>query len=403
MSSHSLVDRLPPEVSRRSAFVLTRYLNYPVFTWPWFWRRSALFALLPLAYASMGTANVVLLTSDRSLAFGYAWRGILAMLLVVTLGPLLGTWVRHARTKITIERVALIAVILLSIALGVLSLRSFGAYYDTEVRPAFAQQIEISEQAKKIGARDGVRVTNLALLIAFVAAVGGGFALRAYFTETRRLREYSQQKEMLRLREARDNADRQLAVLQAQIEPHFLYNTLASVRSLVPTDPSRAVATIDALVDHLRTTLPKFRDGHNARATLREQIDICRSYLDVMCIRMGGRLTYSVDVSVDLAQVPFPPLMLITLVENAIKHGVEPKPGPCTISITARFADAKSEDVEVLVADDGVGLREGPSGGLGLANIRAQLAARYGQRATLELMGGARGGTVAKLTLPLES
>ena len=311
MTSHSLVERLPPEVFRRSGSILTRYSNYPVFSWPWFWRRSALFVLVPIAFTSVGSSNVGLLSGSATLTIGYAWRAFLALLIVVTLGPAIGTIVRHARLKVRLERWILPIVIALSIALGVISLRWFGAYFDSEVTPTMRAQVQLSEQVKKIGARDGVRAANFVLLAAFVSAVGGGFALVAYFTETRRLREYRQQQELLGLREARNNADRKLSVLQAQVEPHFLYNTLASVRSLVSTDAPRAVATIDALVDHLRATLPKMRERDDARATLAEQVEICRSYLEVIRVRMGTRFRYSIQLQENCGSLFFPPLMLI--------------------------------------------------------------------------------------------
>jgi sensor histidine kinase YesM len=233
--------------------------------------------------------------------------------------------------------------------------------------------------------------------------LGGGPALRTYFSEQRRWRDYEHETELQEVRIQRDEADRRLTVLQAQVEPHFLFNTLASVRSLVRADPSRAEATIDALVDHLRATLPKIRSHSNQMSSLAEQVEICRSYLDVMRVRMGDRLRYRVDVPEKLGHARFPPLMLISLVENAIKHGVEPKPGPCTVVILAREAVAGERSfLEVDVIDDGAGLRIGMGDGIGLSNIRAQLATRYGDRAALRLTAKAEGGVTATISLPLE-
>jgi sensor histidine kinase YesM len=195
-----------------------------------------------------------------------------------------------------------------------------------------------------------------------------------------------------------------LAVLQAQVEPHFLFNTMASVRSLVRSDPQRAEATISALVDHLRATLPKLRNTEAGATTLGEQLDICRSYLEVMRVRTGERLNYSIQVPRETEALPFPPLMLISLVENAVKHGAEPKPGPCTIEIAAQQVDTDGgRSLQVSVSDDGVGLQEGAGNGVGLANIRDLLATRFGERASFELTGRESGGVVASICVPVEA
>jgi len=196
-----------------------------------------------------------------------------------------------------------------------------------------------------------------------------------------------------------------LTLLQAQVEPHFLFNTLASVRSLLTTDPQRAAQTIDALALHLRATLPKLRAETGAsKSTLGEQFDICASYLDLMRVRLGDRLRYELRLSPDLRDAHFPPLLLISLVENAIKHGVEPKPGPAQVLLSARVIEqADGARLEVLVEDDGAGLKLGVGEGTGLANIRGQLLARYGSAGSLELSERAFGGVLARLIVPLEA
>jgi len=222
-----------------------------------------------------------------------------------------------------------------------------------------------------------------------LALIGGGFALPAYFSEKKRWAEYSR----------RADTDLRLTVLQAQVEPHFLFNTLASVRSLVTTDPARAAQTIDALARHLRATLPKFRaDTGLAASTLAEQFAICASYLELMQLRLGGRLSVELDLPPGLGDAPFPPLLLISLVENAIKHGVEPKPGAAKISLRARSLDGGR--LEVTVEDDGAGLSLGMGEGTGLANIRAQLLTRFGANATLELKSRESGGVTARIVVP---
>jgi sensor histidine kinase YesM len=134
-------------------------------------------------------------------------------------------------------------------------------------------------------------------------------------------------------------------------------------------------------------------------STLGHQLDICASYLALMKLRMGGRLDYAIDVDDTLRMLPYPPLLLITLVENAIKHGIEPKPGHGRVVVRSRVDSGR---LDVTVIDDGVGLQPGVGGGVGLANVRDQLATRYGDRAALHLRSGSGKGVEAEISLPLE-
>jgi sensor histidine kinase YesM len=237
------------------------------------------------------------------------------------------------------------------------------------------------------------------LLLLNYLLIGGGFALRSSLNRRRQLARGRQRREMDEARRARQRAELRLTVLQAQVEPHFLFNTLASVRSLVRQDPGRAEATIDALVGYLRAAIPKLRqDDGGAVSTLAVQFAICESYLKVMEVRMGGRLSYHVDLPPDLAEVSFPGLMLISLVENAIKHGIEPRPGPGKVELRADRPGPGQVRVEV--SDDGMGLAMGLGAGVGLANIREHLLTLYGGEASLHLQGDASGGVKAIIQLP---
>jgi len=247
----------------------------------------------------------------------------------------------------------------------------------------------------------GILMGNLPYwLVLFL--VNGGWELRSYFSERRLLAEHTRKQDLDALRREKADSDLRMAVLQAQIEPHFLFNTLASIRSLTGTDPERAEATIKALSGYLRTTLPKLRNDVGApAATLGDQIDICSSYLDLMRIRVGDRLRIVLEVSADLRAMEFPPLLLIPLVENAVKHGVEPKAEPVTIAIRARLLDTGSNrHLQVDVEDNGVGMSEAVGAGVGLANIRAQLAHRFGEEASLTIDSVAGGGVRSRITLP---
>ncbi len=172
----------------------------------------------------------------------------------------------------------------------------------------------------------------------------------------------------------RQLAEAQLKMMQAQVEPHFLFNTLASVDYLIETDPARASRMQKNLIQYLRAALPQMREGSS---TLEREILQCRSYLEILKVRMDERLQFSINVPQGLLTASFPPMMLLTLVENAIKHGLEPKPDGGTLSLSAIVADGR---LRVAVADSGLGFGVAQRGGtgVGLANVRERLAALYG-------------------------
>ena len=193
-------------------------------------------------------------------------------------------------------------------------------------------------------------------------------------------------------------------VLQAQVEPHFLFNTLASVHSLIRQDPARAEATLEALVDHLRVTLPKLRTEVGAHSSLAEQLEVCRSYLTVMKVRMGSRFSFLIDVDPVLQRHPYPPLLLISLVENAIKHGIERATGDGQIMVNAAVETrANAPQLAVNVIDTGAGLRATAAMGTGLANIRDQLSTRFGPQGSLALQDRTAGGVIATIRIPYEA
>jgi len=202
--------------------------------------------------------------------------------------------------------------------------------------------------------------------------------------------------EMSRVQLGQDVAEQQLALLQAQIEPHFLFNVLGNVRRLYRTRPQAGSETIVSLMRYLRAALPQLR---SERTSLGGELDLVRAYLDLLRVRMGARLNFSIDVDVTLHHVEFPPTLLITLVENAIKHGLEPVGGGNVRVHARRHRDA----LHVVVQDDGAGLGGAGSGGtgVGLVNVRRQLIARYKGHARLTLEACAPRGTSATIVLPL--
>lgn len=186
-----------------------------------------------------------------------------------------------------------------------------------------------------------------------------------------------------------------LNLLQAQVEPHFLYNTLANAQYLTRSDPARADEMLGNLIVYLRHSLPRADDTHS---TLGDELERAQAYLDILKIRMGNRLNVQITVAPELRATPFPAMMLQTLVENAIKHGLEPKTGGGTVWILARPHDGA---VSVTVADDGQGFNTASSGtGIGLKNIRERLRLAYGSAATFAITANFPDGVAATITVP---
>ena len=402
-SEHALDRPLPPDVAAGESAFIQFYQKYAVFSWPWAWRRTLIFGSIgALAGISFGASHG-LMVRDASEAVTLSLLASLAGLILVGAGPMLAAFFRHAHWPLRIERVCIVAAVLCGIALGMLSDELVGEFHD---RLMAAHGFHSESAALPLTDVNSIMRRGLDLsrdlLILFVAS--GGLGLWAYFSEAKRWAEHWRRAEIEKMSLQKAEADLRLTVLQAQVEPHFLFNTLASVRSLVTTDPQRASQTIDALAQHLRATLPKLRAATGAaQSTLGEQFAICASYLELMQVRLGERLRVDIRLPSELRDVPFPPFLLISLVENAIKHGVEPKPGVTHVVLAARIVEeAERKQLEVQVEDDGAGLKLGMGEGTGLANIRAQLLTRFAAAASLELSERGAGGVLARLVLPLE-
>jgi signal transduction histidine kinase len=194
----------------------------------------------------------------------------------------------------------------------------------------------------------------------------------------------------------RQLAEAQLKMMQAQVEPHFLFNTLASVDYLIETDPARASTMQKNLIQYLRAALPQMREGST---TLGKELSLCRAYLEILKVRMEDRLQFAITVPQGLSSAQFPPMMLQSLVENAIKHGLEPKPEGGTLTLTANISHGV---LRVTVADTGLGFGAGTTAGtgVGLANVRERLAALYGGQARLNVEANTPTGTIATIEVP---
>ncbi len=225
------------------------------------------------------------------------------------------------------------------------------------------------------------------------------------------------QSRMAALRERAEAAQRQatqaqLTLLQSQLEPHMLFNTLANLRALIAVDPARATTMLDHLNDFLRATLAASRSSA-ATHTLRAEFDRLRDYLELMAVRMGPRLAYQLDLPADLQSHPVLPLLLQPLVENAIKHGLEPADAGGRVEVSAR---REGNQLVLQVADTGVGdaaavqrlLSQGDTG-FGVAQVRERLQHHYHQPniaphlVAIEFVAGSAGGISAIVRFPLQA
>lgn len=235
------------------------------------------------------------------------------------------------------------------------------------------------------------------------ALVGGATALvfgalgTWHFRDEAKLLEAQDEIRAERLRRVEQEAltaRSELARLQAQIEPHFLFNTLSNVVGLIDTDPKAARTMLLDLTALLRTSLARTR---RPEVSLGEEMDVLRAYLGIMAVRMGERLRWHIDADANALASHVPPLLVQPLVENAIRHGLEPKPEGGSLDIRCR-RDGDSIDIEVV--DSGRGFQDAGTEGVGLANVRARLCACYGDAARLDLTTNTTGGITARLLLP---
>lgn len=226
-----------------------------------------------------------------------------------------------------------------------------------------------------------------------------GFGLHYFAT-----REHLANEAMARSEAQRLATESQLRLLRAQLEPHMLFNTLANVRSLVQEDSRQAEVMIDQLIVYLRSALAASRTDAN---TLRDEFTQLRAYLEIMSLRMGSRLTYRLELPATLEQLAVPSMLLQPLVENAIKHGIEPKVGAGSVQVLAQQTDGH---VEISVVDTGLGLQPGhadmrpdsdSSGSYGLFHVRERLQAIYGATASLKLTSHSPTGVCARVRIPV--
>ncbi len=214
--------------------------------------------------------------------------------------------------------------------------------------------------------------------------------------EEKKIQEILAREKIKTLSTEKQLVEAQLRLLQAQIEPHFLFNTLANVVSLIEPAPAKAQLMLENFISYLRASLAASR---SVQGTFAQEESLLRHYLELLQIRMGQRLQFMLDVEPSLKGEPLAPMLLQPIVENAIRHGLEPKVEGGRVLISARREGGR---VKVMVEDNGLGFTPGESSGIGLENLRQRLEVLYGGQAQLQIQE-AQPGTRVLLDLPAQS
>ncbi|MEM9069456.1 MAG: histidine kinase [Myxococcota bacterium] len=384
----SLDEPLPEAFLRRSSRSFASYQNFPAFSWPWLRGRTLVAVVALGAFGFLNALGRYASTQDVTSAVVIFAGVFFGGLTLVSAGPALATLVRTRAMAPQKElwgiRIALVAGVAISFGADMLA---SAIVEDALERPEPAHPPEGMNAALML-------VANVAILLFIYGMLGGFLAYRRYREE---LVEGKRWQEIQDLRDANRDLDLRLSILQAQLEPHFLFNALASVRSLITVDPASAASALDALTSYFRATIPRLRES-DVESTLGQQLEMVESYLEVMSVRIE-RLNYAIEADDSLGLIEFPPLLLLTLVENAIVHGVRPA---MAARVDVRVA-MEGDELIVSVADEGPGLREGGGGGVGLANLHRQLALRYRGQAKFSLQNRPEGGAIAELRIPVDS
>jgi len=325
--------------------------------------------------AAMGISSVLVLTIVLSFA-----RSLPLMVIVMEAE-------RRTRGMSTARRaawlaLALVAGVSIAMAIGVAALLSHPAYSYFWARPPGAPIDPLVFQ---------LAVNGFVYTACWAAILTGVLCM---VTRQRATERRIHMATMGRVAAERQAAEAQLRLLDAQIEPHFMFNTLASAKRLCESEPAQGRALLRDLIAYLREAAPRARVRET---TLGEEAALARSLLAIFKVRMGERLRVAFDVPAELEAARIPPFMLGTLVENAIKHGIGPRASGGEVRVAAR---REGGALQVEVRDDGVGFQARSGPGVGLANVRARLANLFGRDATLRLTRNAEGGVTAALSLP---
>ena len=237
----------------------------------------------------------------------------------------------------------------------------------------------------------GFAIRPVILGLLFGSIISYFFISRETISATKTL---VQEEKIKRLTSEKKAVESNLRLLQAQIEPHFLFNTLSNVLSLLETDLDKGKCMLEDLIHYLRTALSKTRGD---TTTIGQEMEMIRAYMNIFKVRMGERLRYNIDVPDKINDIPFPPMLIQPLVENAIKHGLEPKIEGGEVFI---HGEKNEEILRLEIADTGVGFYEDGNFGTGLSNIRERLISLYGDKGRLILEENRPYGLKAIIEVP---
>jgi LytS/YehU family sensor histidine kinase len=242
---------------------------------------------------------------------------------------------------------------------------------------------------------DPGRVTGFAFISVSALVIGLVLGLGTLLREREaQARNLALAFELEREQLERAAVDARLALLTAQIEPHFLFNTLANVQALVESGSPQAAAVLRSLIAYLRAALPRLHEA--GLPSLADELALVRAYLELMHMRLPDRLRFEIDIAAELMALRFPPMALLTLVENAVRHGIDPSEDGGTICVGGQFDDQGR--VRLWVADSGVGIAESTRTGTGLANLRGRLQGLFGASAQLDLSEQSPSGVRAEIS-----
>jgi hypothetical protein len=375
---------IPASLARQLAGWSARAQQYPVFSRTWFACRARSF-LSPVVILTVVLLVLILMMPAAAPQPAAQW-AMLAVWGVVVIALLPGRWLAVLVCQRGWPRRKELAGVAAALFSGMLAAGWLSQFTHVQDNPS----------------NDRIDLLIWAVVVLWLGGTGDFIA---YLRQGWRLQDARLLEQMERYKDERNQAAMRLSLLASQVEPHFLFNTLSGVRAAILTDPARGVAIIDHLADYLRATIPQIRDdGAQLLVELGSQLTAVSAYLGVIHSRLP-RLAFQVDCPDELRPCAVPPLMLISLVENAVTHGIEPKKGPVNIrvSVTRRQAGGR-EQLVLAVIDDGVGFGGATSGsGIGLSNIRERLRHLYGSQAALTLTVRERGGLEACICLPLQA
>ncbi|MDC8786070.1 sensor histidine kinase [Roseateles koreensis] len=343
------------------------------------WRQFLAYLTFPRVAMAMGFAFLAALTLD--IVFITPFVVLLGRTLFVGLLGLLafaaaGQWPR--RLPVWIGRWFLqVVVVVLTVPLATLVVYMVAVGGDLESL--------FNNEAKVMGF---IFISGSGLVLAPLLAMGSLYRQRDAEARSQALRFDLERSEL-----ERQTLDAQLRLLQAQVEPHFLFNTLANVRALVETGSPQAGPVLRSLIAYLRAAMPRLQ---NEAASLGDELSLVQAYLELMHLRMPDRLSFHIEVPAELQRLRFPPMALLTLVENAIRHGIDPGEDGGRVELAAA-REGEEGRVRIWVSDSGVGLTQSSGSGTGLRNLRERLKVFFGPSARLELSENSPHGLRAEI------